>query len=49
MACRLVDAKLLSEPVLVFLLIEHLGTNFGEIWIEIPIFHFTLSGHEFAQ
>ena len=35
MACRLDGAKPLSEPMLEYLLIGPLGTNFSEILIEI--------------
>ena len=41
MACRLVGAKPLSEPVLGYcMLIKPLGTNFSETFIEIHIFSF---------
>ena len=43
MACRLAGAKPLSEPMLEYygiLLIEPLGTNFGEILIAIQTFSF---------
>ena len=40
MACRLVGAKPLSEPILGKLLIGPLGTNFSEILIKIHTFTF---------
>ena len=41
MACYLINAKPLSEPMLGYsLLIGHLGTNFSEILIEIRTFSF---------
>ena len=35
MACRLFSAKALSEPMLIYSQLDHLGTNLREIWIKI--------------
>ena len=39
MASRLIGAKPLPEPMLTYLSIGPLGTNFGEIWIGTSNFH----------
>ena len=41
MACRLIGAKPLSEPIAGILLIGPLGTNFNELLIETQTFSFT--------